>query len=194
MPPSIADLSWPKPTRRLSLRPAEQRDALPTFAIRSLPEVAQWITTHVTDPAAWESGFGDRLANTLIIEKDGVLIGDLMLDVQDPWAQTEVREQAAGTMAEIGYMLDPAYAGHGYATEAVQEVLRICFEELGLRRVIAQCFADNVASWRLMERLGMRREQHTKQDSLHRNGEWLDGMMYAILADEWRARRDSSAS
>jgi RimJ/RimL family protein N-acetyltransferase len=53
--------------------------------------------------------------------------------------------------------------------------------------VIAQCFADNEPSWRLMERLGMRREQHTKQDSLHRNGEWLDGMMYALLRDEWRA-------
>jgi RimJ/RimL family protein N-acetyltransferase len=193
VPPSIADLSWPRTTQRLSLRPAEQRDAGPTFAIRSRPEVAQWITTQVSDPAAWESGFGDRLANTLVIEKDGVVIGDLMLDVQDPWSQSEVRDQAARTMAEIGYLLDPAHAGRGYATEAVEEVLRICFEELGLRRVIAQCFADNVASWRLMERVGMRREQHTKQDSLHRSGEWLDGMMYALLADEWRAARDSSA-
>ena len=189
MPPSIADLSWPKTTERLLLRPAELRDAGPTFAMRTRPEVAQWITTHVTDPAAWESGFGDRLANSLVIEEDGVVIGDLMLDVQDPWSQTEVREQAAGTLAEIGYTVDPAHAGHGYATEAVRELLRICFEELGLRRVIAQCFADNVASWRLMERVGMRREQHTKQDSLHRSGEWLDGMMYAILAEEWRAAR-----
>ena len=68
-----------------------------------------------------------------------------------------------------------------------KELLRISFEELGLRRVFAQCFAANEASWRLMERLGMRREQHTRKDSLHRNGEWLDGMMYALLADEWRA-------
>ena len=52
---------------------------------------------------------------------------------------------------------------------------------------VALCFADNEPSWRLMERVGMRREQHTKQDSLHRDGQWLDGMMYALLADEWRA-------
>ena len=147
------------------------------------------MTTHSTDPEAWEAGFGDRMADTLIIEKDGVVIGDLMLEVQDPWSQAEVREQAAGTLVEIGYVLDPAYAGQGYATEAVREELRICFEELGVRRVIAQCFADNEPSWRLMERLGMRREQHTKQDSLHRNGEWLDGMMYALLDEEWRAGR-----
>jgi len=187
VPRSITDLTWPKTTERLTLRPAEQRDALPTFAIRSQPEVAHWLTNLPQDPAAWEEGFGERLASTLIVEKDGVVIGDLYLHVQDPWSQAEVREEAAGTVVEIGYLLDPAYAGQGYATEAVREELRICFEEVGVRRVIAQCFADNVPSWRLMERVGMRREQHTKQDSLHRNGEWLDGMMYAILADEWRS-------
>ena len=190
MPPSIADLTWPKTTERLSLRPAELRDALPTFTIRSQPEVAHWLTNLPTDPATWAEGFGERLASTLIVEKDGVVIGDLYLNVQDPWSQAEVREQAAGTVVEIGYVLDPAYVGKGYATEAVREELRICFEEVGVRRVIAQCFADNEPSWRLMERVGMRREQHTKQDSLHRNGEWLDGMMYALLADEWRAGAD----
>lgn len=186
---SIADLDWPVRTERLSLRPAEQRDALPTFAFRRLPEVSLWMTAHATDPDAWEAGFGERLADTLVIERGGVVIGDLMLQVQDPWSQAEVREQAAGTLAEIGYVLDPAHAGHGYATEAARELLRLAFEGLGVRRVIAQCFADNEASWRLMERLGMRREQHTKQDSLHRDGRWLDGMMYAILEEEWVSSR-----
>jgi len=193
VPRTIADLDWPVTTERLVLRPAEQRDALPTFAFRSLPEVTRWMTAHATDPVAWEAGFGERLADTLVIEKDGAVIGDLMLQVQDPWSQVEVRDQAKGTQVEIGYVLDPAHAGQGYATEAVQEELRICFEELGVRRVIAQCFADNEASWRLMERLGMRREQYCVKDSLHRSGEWLDGMAYAILAEEWRAARDSSA-
>jgi RimJ/RimL family protein N-acetyltransferase len=186
---TIADLTWPKTTERLSLRPAELRDAAPTFAIRSRPDVAQWLTNFPKDPQAWEEGFGDRTDSTLIVEKDGVVIGDLYLHVQDPWSQAEVREQAAGTLAEIGYLLDPAYVGQGYATEACREELRICFEEIGVRRVIAQCFADNVPSWRLMERLGMRREQVTRQDSLHRNGEWLDGMMYALLKEEWLSSR-----
>ncbi len=187
--PSITDVVWPVTTERLSLRPAEQRDAEPTFAFRTRPEIAQWLTNHPQDLSAWESGFEERADRTLVVEKDGVVIGDLYLHVHDPWSQAEVREQAAGTVVEIGYVFDPAYAGQGYATEAVREELRICFEDLGVRRVIAQCFADNVASWRLMERLGMRREQHTKQDSLHRNGEWMDGMMYALLKEEWLSSR-----
>ena len=43
-----------------------------------------------------------------------------------------------------------------------------------MRRVTANCFTDNVASWRLMERVGMRRETHAIQDALHRSGQWLD--------------------
>ena len=62
----------------------------------------------------------------------------------------------------------------------------MCFEDLGLRRVTAECFADNVASRRLMERVGMRQELHAVRDSLRRSGEWVDGMGYALLADEWR--------
>ena len=37
-----------------------------------------------------------------------------------------------------------------------------------------------------MERVGMRRELHTVRESLHRSGQWPDGMGYALLADEWR--------
>jgi len=186
---TIADVDWPVTTERLTLRPAEQRDALPTYAFRSDETVAHWLTNFPQDPEAWEEGFGDRIPDTVIVEKDGTVIGDLYLHVQDPWSQAEVREQAAGTLAEIGYVFDPSYAGRGYATEAVREELRICFEDIGVRRVIAQCFADNEPSWRLMERVGMRREQYTRQDSLHRNGEWLDGMMYALLAEEWLSAR-----
>jgi RimJ/RimL family protein N-acetyltransferase len=182
---TIADLDWPARTERLTIRPAELRDAAPTFAFRSLPDVALWLTSRPTDLEEWAAGFGERTEDTLIVEQDGEIIGDLMLRLEDPWSQAEVREQAAKTQAEIGYVFHPSYAGQGYATEACRELLRICYEDLGVRRVIAQCFADNTASWRLMERLGMRREQHTKQDSLHRNGQWLDGMMYALLKDEW---------
>jgi len=109
--------------------------------------------------------------------------------VSDAWAQAEVVEQARGVQAELGWALHPDHAGQGYATEAVRELIRICFEDLGLRRVTAGCFADNEASWRLMERVGMRREQYAVAESLHRSGAWLDGLGYALLADEWRGLR-----
>jgi RimJ/RimL family protein N-acetyltransferase len=83
-------------------------------------------------------------------------------------------------------VLDPAYTGHGYATEAVRELLRYCFQDLGVRRVNANCFLGSDASWRLMERAGMRRELHAVRESLHRSGEWLDTVGYAILEEEWQ--------
>src|SRR5436190_1745732 len=81
-----------------------------------------------------------------------------------------------------------ADATWAYRTEAVDALLAICFEQLGLRRVVAGCFADNEASWRLAERVGMRRESHKVRDSLHRERGWLDGFEYALLAEEWAAR------
>lgn len=130
----------------------------------------------------------ERLAKTLVVELGGRVIGDLMLAVEDAWSQTEVADQAKDVQAELGWCLDPAQQGHGYATAAVEALIRVCFEDLGLRRVTANCFADNESSWRLMERVGMRREMHTVSESLHRSGAWLDGLGYALLADEWRTR------
>ena len=189
MPRALADLSWPVRTERLSLRPATPADVETTWRFRRLPEVTQWLTS-AGDLEDYRARFlsPGRLATTLIIEHQGAVVGDLMLRVEDAWAQAEVAEQANGVQAALGWTLDPAYRGHGLASEAVRELLRLCFDELGLRRVIAQCFADNTPSWRLMERVGMRREEHNVADSLHRTGAWLDGYGYALLADEWRAQ------
>ena len=95
----------------------------------------------------------------------------------------------AGEEAEIGWCLSPAHQGHGYVTEAATELVRICFDDLGVRRISAAAFADNVPSLRIMERLGMRQESHGVRDSLHRDLGWVDGVVYALLADEWRANR-----
>jgi RimJ/RimL family protein N-acetyltransferase len=125
-----------------------------------------------------------RLAATVIVELDGNVIGDFMLRIEDAWAQTEVADQARGTQAELGWVLDPAYAGHGYATESVRCLLEYCFRALGVRRVVANCFLANDTSWRLMDRVGMRREGHAVAESLHRSGQWLDTVTYAVLAEE----------
>lgn len=125
----------------------------------------------------------------VVIELDGSVIGNVLIRIEDPWSQLEVRADARGRQAEIGWVLHHDHVGHGYATEAVESTLEICFEQLGLRRVVAGCFADNVASWQLMERVGMRRERHALADALHRSGEWMDSFDYALLADEWRQQR-----
>ena len=182
-------VAWPVHTRRLTLRPATAAHAAPTWHFRRLPEVSCWLTQYTGTLTEYRNQFldSDSLAKSLVVELDGQVIGDLMLDVQDAWAQTEVADRARGVQGDLGWVLHPDHTGHGYATEAVRALLGIAFDELQLRRVTAACFAANEASWRLMERLGMRRETYNVRESLHRSGEWLDGMVYALLADEHRA-------
>jgi RimJ/RimL family protein N-acetyltransferase len=135
-------------------------------------------------------GKNDGLSRTLVMELDGAVIGDLYLHVTDPWAQAEVQDQVKDQQqAEIGWCLDPAQQGHGYATEAMHEIVRLCFEDLGVRRLTAAAFNDNAASLAVMERLGMRRETHGILDSLHRERGWTDSATFALLVDEWRAQQ-----
>lgn len=187
--PRIADLTWPRRTDRLSIRPVTEDDVPALWEIRRQDDVHRWMTHASTDWGDFlqRSGEPSWIEVTMVIELDGSVVGDLMLRIEDAWAQGEVADQAVGVQAEIGWCLDPSVAGRGYATEAVRELIRIAFVDLGLRRVTALCFADNEPSWRLMERVGMRREAHNLADSLHRSGVWLDGYGYALLADEWAA-------
>lgn len=188
--PTVLDkVTWPVHTERLTIRRPRMDDADALFAIRRREEVSRWLTRWVTEREAWDEVFADYgwHSRCLVVEHEGRVIGDLMARMEDPYAQAEVAEQAKGTQAELGWVIDPTYAGRGLATEAVRELIRICFEEIGTRRVLAYCFADNEPSWRLMERVGMRRETHTVRDSLHRERGWLDGYGYALLAEEWRA-------
>lgn len=88
--------------------------------------------------------------------------------------------------------MDPRYADRGHATSVARGLLVAAFDHLGLRRVTAGCFADNLASVRVLEKAGMRREQHGIKDSWHAELGWIDGYTYAMLAREWSARRSGS--
>lgn len=193
MTQDLSAVPWPVRTERLAIRPATPDDVDATWAFRREPSVSEWLSTRIEDRDEYAAVFlgEDRLATTLVVEMDGEVVGDLMLRIESPWSQTEVAERAKGTQAELGWVVAPSYAGRGIATEAVTALLGICFEHLGLRRVTALCFADNTASWKLMERVGMRREEYNVRDSLHRDRGWLDGMGYALLADEWRSARST---
>jgi RimJ/RimL family protein N-acetyltransferase len=192
-PPPIrrSILERPLHTERLTLRPATAGDAEATWEYRRLESVNEWLTGGPADLDGYRELFAepDRLATTVIVtlghDPAAPVIGDFMLRRENAWAQLEVADRARDTQAELGWVLDPAGTGHGYATEAVRELLRHCFQDLGVRRVTANCFLDNDTSWRLMERVGMRRERHELRESLHRSGRWLDTVGYAILAEEW---------
>lgn len=182
----FSQIAWPRQTERLVLRPAVRQDAEATWRFRRLEPVSRWLTEVPNSLDSYRVTFEDpaRLATTLVVVLDGRVIGDLMLRVEDAWAQAEVAAGARQTQAELAWVLDPQFARQGYATEAVRELVRVCFEELALRRVVATCFADNTASWQLMEHVGMRRELHAVADALHRSSGWLDTFTYAALASD----------
>jgi RimJ/RimL family protein N-acetyltransferase len=189
-------ISWPRRTERLQFRPATPEDLEALGAIQNLPEVAYWLPSAPGSQADYLLRMGREglLPRTLVLERDGAVIGELYLHLRAGWAQREVADRATGSEADIGWGLHPAQQGHGYATEAARELVRLCFEDLGVRRVVAGAFADNAASVRVMERLGMRRETVGVRTTLHRERGWVDSTEYALLADEWHAQERSSGA
>jgi RimJ/RimL family protein N-acetyltransferase len=180
---------WPRRTERLELRPPTEGDLGAVLAWRNAPEVTRWLLSTQVDPVSyresWRSGADDPLDHSVVaVTDDGSVVGTVSLEVHDGMGQGP-DSPAVGSEGLLGYLLDPAHHRRGYATEMVRAVLELAFGDLGLRRVTAGCFADNIASWRLLEKVGMRREQHGVRDSWHAELGWVDGYTYAVLQDEW---------
>lgn len=91
---------------------------------------------------------------------------------------------------EIGYVFNSEYWGQGYATEAAKALLTEVFANWKVRRVIAMCNPENTSSWKLMERLGLKREGHLRKNIFFfkdENGEpiWQDTYEYGMLREEY---------
>jgi RimJ/RimL family protein N-acetyltransferase len=92
--------------------------------------------------------------------------------------------------AELGYELHPDYWGQGYVTEAAWRMLAFGFHTLTLQRVWAQCLAENRASVRVLERLGMRQERCQRRQTWMQN-HWWDMVVYTIDRAEWQAQMET---
>lgn len=86
--------------------------------------------------------------------------------------------------AEAWYLLERPVRGRGFATSAMRLLLEAGFGELGLHRIYACSVPENLASVRVLERCGMRREGHLVRN-LRIQGEWRDSLLYAMLREEW---------
>jgi len=86
--------------------------------------------------------------------------------------------------AEVWYKLHPSHWGNGYATEALTKLLHFAFTELKLHRIEAGCAVENIASIKVLEKVGMMREGR-KRKKLPIRGEWKDNYFYAILEEDF---------
>ncbi|MFJ5589553.1 GNAT family N-acetyltransferase [Streptomyces noursei] len=191
LPPLPFTPDYPLRTERLDLRPVRHDDFDAIYAYQRRPEVCRYLYWGPHDEAGSRASVAGKVTRTTLREsgdflqlavvhhESGVLVGDV----------TFVYTHREHRQASIGYVFNPDHAGHGYATEASRALLALGFEELGLHRIQAELDGRNTASARLLERLGMRREAHLRENEFL-DGEWADEVVYAMLAREWRALRE----
>jgi RimJ/RimL family protein N-acetyltransferase len=183
---------YPVRSRRIALRPLGPGDVDALVAYRGRPDVCRYVPFEAMDAdavrarlaGAWArttlEAEGQALTLGVVLLATGELVGDVML----AWHSAEHRG------GEIGYVLHPAFSGHGYATEAVHTLLHLAFDQLGLHRVVARVDAANRPSLSLASRLGMRQEAHLVENEWFK-GAWSDEVDFALLAPEWTAGHDT---
>ncbi|WP_433796285.1 GNAT family N-acetyltransferase [Actinoplanes sp. CA-252034] len=180
-------------TARLRLRPFDDADADALFAVHSSVSVLRyWDAPPWTDPARAQrfiaacrqmaaEGTGARLAVDRL--SDGAFIGWCGLTRWNPDYRS----------AALGYCYREAAWGHGYATETAGGVLRWAFDNLDLNRVQAETDTRNVASARVLEKLGFVREGTLREDCVV-NGEVSDSWVFGLLRREWRPSSSRTAA
>ena len=119
----------------------------------------------------------------LALKTDGTLVGKAGLSR----IETAIAPQELRQAVQVGWSLRPDYWGKGYASEAGEAALVLAFERLGLPRVYAQTSERNVPSWRVMERLGMKRRADLDYDDADYPPEDNPTMVYSLSREQWRA-------
>ncbi|HEY2884165.1 MAG TPA: GNAT family protein [Rhizomicrobium sp.] len=170
-------------TPRLRLRAIAASDGPEIFAYMSDPQVTAFLPEGTLDEEASHvfardhSGEGGK-AVAVVEKASGQVIGHMPFH---PWFAPQTYE--------IGWAFSRAFQGRGYATEAAQQLLAHAFGPLKAHRIIATCQPDNIASWRVAEKLGLRREAHFRSCLYRAPGVWWDEYFYALLAEEYEERR-----
>lgn len=171
-------------TERLRLRPFADADAEALFALHSNAYVLRyWDSPPWSEPARAErfiaacrqmaeDGTGARLA--MERSSDATFLGWCSLSRWNPDFRS----------ASMGYCLNEDAWGHGYATEAARAVLRWAFDTLDLNRVQAETDTRNLASARVLEKLGFTREGTLREDCVV-NGDVSDSWVFGLLRREF---------
>ncbi len=170
-------------TDRLVLRPFLEGDAPDVFAYAQLEEWSRYHLPSIPFPYSLEDAEAfiasmldkpwETEPNWAIVLREQV-IGGLGLTLQSP-----------EPLAELGYSLAPAHWNRGLTTEAARAALDYAFYVLPVETVVARADARNTGSWRVMEKLGMRRTSVEHGVRLDRAGEQVDEVHYRIERTSW---------
>ena len=172
-------------TASLTLRPFTDADGDDLYALHSNAFVLRyWDSPPWTDRARAdrfiaacrqmaEDGTGARVA--LERPSDGTFLGWVGLTAFNPDFRS----------ASLGYCLAEAAWGHGYATEAARALVQWGFDHLDLNRVRADTDTRNVASGRVLTKLGFVHEGTMREDCIV-SGDVSDSHVYGLLKREWR--------
>jgi ribosomal-protein-alanine N-acetyltransferase len=182
-------------THRLIVRPFRPDDGQDLFAYLSLPEIYEFEPGEPIDSGQARALAEDRSRGCAFwaveLRAEGRVIGHLYFQPIEP---AELRT------CELGYIFDPRHQRHGYATEAARALVDHAFAALDVHRVIAHCDPANIASWRVLEKIGFVREGHLRRNTFfRRDGEgrplWQDTLEYGLLnnLDNEAGRRPEGA-
>lgn len=181
---------WPMQVGPVLLREATAEDIETLLAFRNDAQVNLFTLRTSVEPGVfrrkWLEVPHSSTDFSCVAEVDGQIVAMGFLEVVDGMGQPGMPRHTEGA---IGYVVDPRHSGRGYATHTTMGLLAAAFDHLGLRRVTAGCYAEHRASVRVLEKSGLRREQHGVQDSWHAQLGWVDGFTYGLLADEWGGAR-----
>jgi RimJ/RimL family protein N-acetyltransferase len=183
-------MTLPIETKRLTLRKYRESDIPDILAYSSDPQVARvlsWCTPEsevtvesirrfIDQQRDIEPGDPKWFDLAMVLKPHDRVVGSIGI-ICRPHSQ-----------GQTGWALGLDYQGRGLATEAAETMLEFGFVNLRLHRIYAETTTWNERSWRLMERIGMRREARFRESECV-NGDWRDGLIYAILEAEWRARK-----
>lgn len=166
-------------TQRLILRRFAKKDLQDLYEYLSDAEVVRFepykpmSMQQAAENLDWRISTDEMIAVEL--EADGKMIGNVYLGKRD------------FDSLEIGFVFNRKYWGCGYAAESCKALIDKAFSE-GVHRIYAECDPCNTASWKLLEKLGFRREAHLRQNVYFWKDEqgkpiWKDTYVYAVLQD-----------
>ena len=178
----------PLRTTRMTLRKYEAGDFEGLYDLFGREDVCRYLPFGPLDIDQARAKLEQRIGQAgIAADGDGLMLVALDTATSRMLGEFMLRlNNAQSREGEVGWSIHPDFQGHGLATEGAGEMLRLGFERLELHRIVATCDPRNVASIRVMERLGMRREA-VFVESEFLKGEWADEMVYAMLESEWRS-------